>query len=259
MKQHTKFSQTEITQLLITAVVAGFYLSFDNWGLQEVDYVVGLQNFLGATFVLFLIISTIVIAQKFLGFVFGYVITYEYSWAGLIVGFFLTTLTYGAVPFFLPGGIQYHLIKHKRIGLFSPSHNHMEMFTVASLSVAIPLLYTMVFGTIAVAADAEFFEFLALAALLVAAYSLIPAPHLKPLSKWHMHGPSDFSFLKKLQGGTYGYDLLSFGRIAYYLLVLFTIMFAGLVLLFQTFSIILAAIFSVLMITIYKLGINYVR
>ena len=226
-KKYNSFSKQELVYVFITSILAGFYLSFDDWGLETYDAMAGIENFLAATFSVLLILSLVILAQKALGSFFGYVITYEYAWVGLILGFFVTVISYGAFPLFLPGGINYKIIKSARIGMFFPSYKHSEMFVISSMAVIIPLFFTLVFGSFFIGTSVEIFRHITITALLFALFALIPAPHVRPIHKWKIHGVSEIRFIKHLSGGTYGYDLFSFHHTAYMLIGITTLVCAG--------------------------------
>lgn len=257
-KKHNQFTTEEIVGMLITSVLAGFFLSFDDWGVDGYDVMVGIENFLLATFAVFLILAVVILAQKFAGSIFGYKITYHTAWIGLVVGFFVTTLTYGAFPFFLPGGINYDLVRTQRLGKFNWSYKPSEMFVIASMAISIPLLFALIFGILFVGTESVAFRHITVAALLFALFALIPTPRLKSPHRWGLHGVSEIRFIKHLDGGTFGYDLAEFNLLSYSIFAVFTLVFAGLVILFQIFSLVLAAILTLLAFFVYKIAIPYI-
>lgn len=259
MKKYNGFTKQEMVYMFITSVLAGFYLSFDDWGVGEYNVATGLENFLAATFAVFLILATVVLVQKYLGSIFGYKIGYMYSWVGLLVGLFITLVSYGAFPFFLPGGINYEIIKTARLGKFNRSYKYSEMFTIASVAVIIPLFFALLFGSFFLTTETELFRHITIAALLFALFALIPLPQMKPLHKWKVHGVSEIKFIRQLKGGTFGYDLFNFHMATYFLVVLTALVFAGLVVLFQVFSLVMSFVLALVILFVYKVAIPYLQ
>lgn len=256
-KKYGSLHKEELVMLLITAILAGFYLAFDNWGVQEVDVALGVSNFLLSAFAVVLILALMTIAQKLIGIQLGYKVQYEYSWIGLLVGFFVTAFSYGTIPFFLPGGSRFEMIKTARLGKFLPDYKYSELFFITSLAVLIPLIISIPFGALYIISEVEIFRHITIAGLLLAVFALIPAPKLERPKKWGMHGVTDLGLFKQLNGGTYGYDLFCFSMTAYLVLVAFTLVFVALVLIFQIFSIILSLILGLLAIWIYNVLYKY--
>lgn len=256
--KHAKLEQGELISLIITALIAGFYLSFNDWGDGAAKYDVGLQNLIFAIFAVLLILGTVVFLQKALGVFFGYKTSYKHSWPGLVVGFFVTVFSNGLFPFFLPGITNYKLIKVARLGKYLPHYKYSEMWVVSSLAVVIPLFFAAVFGSFYVASEVEIFRHITIAALLIAIFSLIPAPSLKnPLSE--NKGITDVKLYANIHQATFGYDLITFSFPAYVVLAATTAIFSLLVLVFQVFSIILSLVLALAVILVYRAAIIYLN
>ena len=256
-KKQPALSTTEIIQVLITVILGGFYVSFNMWGVDELDYVYGIQNLITITLAFFLILTLIIIVQKFVGFMLGYKATYEYSWLGLLIGFFVTFMTNGIVPFFLPGGNSYKPILSARLGKYRRDHKHAEIFMIASIATIIPIIFTLLFSSIYLATDEQLFRNLVIAGLFMAFFSLIPLPHMLSPHKWGMHGPSDIKILDKFSNGTYGFDMLLSSLTAYAFLAATTIMFILLAITFNIFSLVISFLLAIVVLIVYKIVITY--
>ncbi len=256
--KHAKLGRGELISLLSTAIIAGFYLSFNDWGEGAAKLEVGLQNLAFAIFAVLLILGTVVFLQKALGIFYGYKITYIHSWPGFVLGFFITVFSSGLFPFFLPGIINYQLITTARLGKYLPRHKFSEMWVVSSIAVVVPLLFASVFGSFYIASEIELFRNITVAALLIALFSLIPAPSLKnPLSE--NKGMTDVRLYHNLNQATFGYDLITFSFSAYVVLAVTTLIFSALVLLFQVLSIILSFVLAIVVLLVYHIAINYLK
>jgi len=257
-QKHAKLEKSELISLVITALVAGFFLSFNDWGEEAAKYAVGLQNLVFAIFAVLLILGTVVFLQKALGVFFGYKTTYAHSWPGLLVGFFITLFSNGLFPFFLPGIVNYKLVKTARLGKFLPHYKYSEMWLVSSLAVIIPLFFAAIFGSFYVASELEIFRHITIAAILIAVFALIPAPNMKnPLSE--NKSLTDVRLYSNIHQATFGYDLITFSFPAYVVLAATTAIFALLVLVFQVFSIVLSFVFALVVILVYRSAILYLN
>lgn len=257
--KHAKLEQAELVSLIITALVAGFYLSFNDWGEGVAKYSVGLQNLAFAIFAVMLILGTVVFLQKALGVFFGYKTSYSHSWPGLVVGFFITAFSNGLFPFFLPGITNYKLIQTARLGKFLPHYKYSEMWVVSSLAVIIPLFFAAIFGSFYIASEVEVFRHITIAALLIAIFALIPAPNLKNPASLGNKGMTDVRLYRNIHQATFGYDLITFSFPAYVVLAAVTVIFSLLVLVFQTFSIVLSFLFALIVILVYRSAIIYLK
>lgn len=259
LKQYGSFSHKEISQFLFTAILAGFYFSFNDWGGETFDYVVGIGNFFVAIFAVILILGSVILAQKLVAMMFGYTVQYMMSWFGLLLGFFITGFSNGFIPFFLPGACRYELVKTARLGKYRSFFNNNELFLVTSMSVVVPLLISIPFSGLYLLTGAAAFKTVVLLSLLFAGLSLIPLPNFASLSDWNLHGITDLKLFKKFDGGTYGYDLFLFNLTAYVLLGITVVVFILLVLLFNIFSFIFSFILALALYFVYKIIIRYMQ
>jgi len=257
--KHAKLEQSELISLIITALVAGFYISFNDWGEGVAKYEVGLQNLAFAVFAVLLILGTVVFLQKALGIFFGYKTSYKHSWPGFFVGFFVTVFSNGLFPFFLPGLTNYKLIRTARLGKFLPHYKYSEMWVVSSLAVIVPLFFAAIFGSFYVASELEVFRHITIAAILIAVFALIPAPNLKSPTDLGNKGVTDVRLYKNIHQATFGYDLITFSFPAYVVLAATTAIFSLLVLVFQLFSIVLSFALALVVIFVYRSAIIYLN
>jgi len=256
LRKYFSWSSHEWLSFLITVVVVAFLLSFNNWGADELDVNVGIENLAVMVFSMVLLLGVIILVQKMLGIFLGYSVTYESSWLGLGIGLFVTILTNGILPFFLPGGLKYDTIPTRRIGKFLPGHNHNELFVIAAAAPLVPLLLAIPFGALYLATGVETLKLIIFAALFTSVYSLIPFPNFVNPGK--LHGPTDITQVHKLlHHGAYGYDLWSFNMPGYAVLVATVLVFSALVLLLNVFSLVVAFVLGLLMLWIYKITVKY--
>lgn len=259
LRKYSAFTNDEIIQIIVTAIIGGFFFSFNKWGFDEFSYSVGIQNLIIQTLLILIILFSMIIAQKVMGIFFGYKITYKYSWLGLILGLFITGFSNGFLPFVIPGGIDYKKIKTLRMGQFLSDYKYSELFLITSLSTIIPLVWVSPLGAIYLMNGSLMVKYLIITCLLISIYSLIPVPRLLSPKEWNFHGISDLKPIKLLRGGSYGYDLFCFSMNSYIILSFWVLTFCGLVYLFQIYSFILAMILGLILLGVYKLVINYLK
>ena len=137
LKQYFEMTGQEWLALLITALVAGFCLSFNDWGDKTFDLAAGLQNLAFDIVAVFLLLGVHVLAQKVTGIFYGVKVVYDKYALGLLIGVFITFLSFGYWPLFITGYLTYTAIPNLRIGKFRATFP--KKWEMALIAVAGPL------------------------------------------------------------------------------------------------------------------------
>lgn len=180
-KQHYSFSAQERKELLITAVISGFVLSFRNWGTVTFDPLQGVFNWLVFSFFVAVFLFVHVSAQKLFAIKIGYKATYSYWLNGLLIGFVVAFISYGFIPVLLTGTVAIELVPRLRIGRFRYGLNYKDLAKIAFAGPLANILLIIILQPflrhsikVALPELGDFFFTLILINALIALYSLLP-------------------------------------------------------------------------------------
>jgi len=168
-----KISNEELKQIIITIVVVAFVWSFNKWGDETFDFVMGIQNFMKG--ILFATIGLIMnqIGQRIVAVYYGYDPIYEYSMIGIMAAVVIAFSSRGYLIFFLPGGIKLRHLAASRLGEFRYYTSDWEWAKAAFqgpfFNIVLALILSM-FKHIPVARQ------LMVMNIMFAIYSIVPLP-----------------------------------------------------------------------------------
>ncbi len=144
------FKRKELLKLLVASFIAGFIISFRDWGEGSVvDVSRGLEVLLFSSLIAVIIIFLRVAFQKFVAFKLGYEFDYDLSRFGLALSILITFLSYGFVPFISPFKLEIREVKRLRLGSFRGGLNYKDLAVISMagslFSVLLMLLVKPVF------------------------------------------------------------------------------------------------------------------
>lgn len=138
IKRYFKFSPDEIKAIIISILVVGFIVSFNQWGrgtVFELGY--GLFNLLNGILIAALVILVHNSAQRLMGLHIGFRVEYKLWGYGLIFALVMCFVTRGNIWLLIPGGIVCHHLAVHRLGYFRYGLNLLGMsFTAMAGSLA---------------------------------------------------------------------------------------------------------------------------
>jgi len=91
---------------------------FQQLGDKVFDLVVGLKNLVFDIVAVFVLLGVHVLVQKAAGIFYGVKVVYDKYTLGLLIGVFITFLSFGYWPLFITGYLTYTSIPNLRIGKF---------------------------------------------------------------------------------------------------------------------------------------------
>ncbi|HLD04573.1 MAG TPA: hypothetical protein VJG90_02530 [Candidatus Nanoarchaeia archaeon] len=244
------FTLYEYKQLLLTSIAAAFILSFRKWGGEEFNFLLGFLNlvFVFIVFILSLYLHTFV--QKLAGLKVGYFPTYRAYPSMLVFGIVLAFLTDGYIPFFIPGCLVYTIEKNMRLGKLRQGQTLWEASLVSFSGPLTNILIALILGVFYQVFSWGWIFTLISINLFIAAYSMIPFPQFQKLnpvdlivSKSNRWG----TFLLRIQeGGPAGLHVFMHNRSFFVLTFSLVLFYSLLILLTQTFALILCFILSII-------------
>jgi len=228
-RKYLTFAREEWRELLITVVVAGILLSFNDWGDKSFELFTGLKNLAFAVIATFCLFTIFVMAQKLTGIFYGIRVSYAKDPIGLLVGVLITIISLGYLPFFLPGTLTYETIPNLRIGRFrSVTVKKWEAALIACAGPFAMMLLTIPFGFLKAVTGLELFHSLIIICVLLALYALIPLPMINTKNPYTAY----MSRMEMLEGSTMGYDIIWASPAGYFFFLGFTLCFSAMALLF---------------------------
>jgi hypothetical protein len=166
-------SRSEIQQTIISILVIAFVWSFDKWGSDKFDVVMGLQNFLfGALFAAIAMFLN-QIGQRFVAVHYGYDPVYEFGILGIMIALIISFASRGLLIFFLPGAINIRHLAASRLGEFRYYTNDWEWAKAGFMG---PMLNIIAAIILSLFRANPLMRQLMIMNILFAAYSLIPMP-----------------------------------------------------------------------------------
>lgn len=230
VSRYLEFHKGEWQSLLVTAGAIGFILSFRHWGGEEFNLVVGLGNLLFSFVAAAIALAFQLLIQKLVGIRFGLAVTYDKYIIGLLLGVFVAFFTFGYLPLFTTGTLQFRAIDNLRVGRFrAVIPKNYELALVAAGGVLGPLLLTIPLKILHTATGLQPVWHFTVIMFLVAAYSLLPIPVIKTTNPYAVY----MSRMEALEGNTPGYDIMVTSFILYFFSVGLVVAYGFLVLLFE--------------------------
>ncbi|HYD04052.1 MAG TPA: hypothetical protein VEC16_07185 [Alphaproteobacteria bacterium] len=258
VRQHYSFTSQELKELFLTALAFAFMISSHYEGLfQFVDS--DLRLVISGSFVGFLIFSTIIVflslyihvaLQKLVGIRLGYFVKYNYWANGILLGLFLSIITFGRIPliiplsaFILPGSIVLEHIPKLRLGKFRYGINAKDIARVALMGPLSHVFIITFLGFIYFATGKNpIISRLIIANILLMMYSMLPVPRIdSPI---------------RMDGATDGLGIFFYSRWVYVLCLLTFLFYGILVWVSSVFSFIGAFILALLTVVIYSITLK---
>ncbi len=238
VKHNYSFSKDELKELFITSLAFAFMLTsyYENIFVISGDIRIQLSDktlsfFLLSLAAVFVAMYIHVALQKLAGIKLGYKVTYTYWLNGILIGLFLSILTFGKIPllsvFLLPGAVTLKHVSTMRLGKFMFGMNAKD---IARISVAGPvahILIVTVLGTLYFITDKNPLVYrLIVANLLLLVYSMLPVPKI--------------DMPTRIDSASDGLGIFFYSRMVYLLCAATTLFYVVLVLSASIFSFVLA-------------------
>ncbi len=206
MKRYYKFSPSELRGFIISILVLGFIIGFDDGRVTRSIDIYWIWNLLNSILIVTLVFIIYNVAQRIAGWSVGYNTEYKMWTIGLLIGLIFAFVSRGRIWVLLPGGIMIHHLAGHRLGHFRYELNYFQHGMVAVAGTIALISLAALFKILNTVFYSSLLDKLILFCIVFAIYDIMPIP---PLSG----------------------SRLFFGSRMTYVFMLFTIVIAGILLL----------------------------
>jgi len=172
MKRKFKFSRKEWWTLAITSLITGLILSWRLWGEKVFDFNAGIENVAKYTIFSFIALFLHFYTERYYATIKGYETEYKWNPFGLFIILMFAVIFDGLIPFLAPGYLTFKSIPKLRIGKWRYRSYFREYGYIAFWGICSNLVLASILAIIA----PQFFAKFIWANVVVALFSLIPAP-----------------------------------------------------------------------------------
>ncbi|RME53772.1 hypothetical protein D6783_00965 [Candidatus Woesearchaeota archaeon] len=201
--------------------------------------------------ILLVLLFVVALVQKLVALRLGYVASYRFFPGGVLFGFLVFFLSFGAIPLFFPGYLVFEPIPSLRMGVFRPGVKNWELALVGVSSVVFgAVLVAFVLGPLSLLSGGVgvFFHEVMVYVLALMVFSLIPVPFFS-LARFFLIRRREPAGIEE---GTIGFSLLYASRTPYVFVLVATLAFAVLALLAKVVSLLLAILIGLGGVYVYK-------
>jgi len=183
IKEFFSFSKQEIVGLVAAIAVTSLIFSFNDWGDESFNLIVGLKNLFAV-----IIISSIAFFgrlsfQKIYALKEGYLAEFKVWWVGLIIALVLAFVSLGRIPLILIGGVVAAFMVRQRLGEFRYGHSMMNNAIIAFWGILGNLILAIIFAIFGYYfPNSYFFNKAVLFNIIMAFCALLPLPQLEGLT-----------------------------------------------------------------------------
>lgn len=223
IRDYFRFSFREQKEILLSAIIFGFILSFRKWGVVEFDFVSGIKSFIFATIAVLIAIVANVSVQKVFALRTGYKMHYYWWFQGTIIGVFITFISFGFIPVLYPGTTYFEAISKLRLGIFRYGMMLKEIVFASVMGIVSNMILVLFASFLYLQTNNDWVMYFININLIFAFFTMLPLPKV--------------SGIKIGEGATTGFNIYFFSRqlyiflfatlIAYALLIYFAITILG--------------------------------
>jgi len=250
VKENYSFNTDELKQLFITSLAFAFVLTSYYEDLFSISGDIRIVLSDKTVFFFILCLIAVVLAmyfhvalQKLVGIKLGYKVTYTYWLNGILIGLFLSVLTFGKIPllsiFILPGAVTLTHVSTLRLGKFRYGTNAKDIARVSIAGPIAHILIVTILGAIYFATDKNPVVFrLITANLLLLIYSMLPIPKI--------------DIPTKIDSASDGLGVFFYSRMIYLLCAITVLFYAVLIWSASIFSFVLAFLLGLVTIALFS-------
>ena len=232
-KQYVTFSANEFIAMMVTAFFASFALTFNDWGDTTFNASSGIQSLVMMFMAILVILIITIWVCKIVAIRFGYKIHYKAHYFGLFIGVYVTILSRGYFPLFLPGGFNLEQPERLRVGKFHGFYKGWEVGVIAATFPLAILLWALLFSPLYLATGAVFYMHLIVAVCLFAVYACIPLPFIEKGTP----GGRALDIFRYFRGATFGLEVFLTSSSWFLILSVTVLIFAALCYLLTVLSV----------------------
>ncbi|MFH1771076.1 MAG: hypothetical protein ABH828_05995 [archaeon] len=201
VRDYFRFSLREQKEIIISAIIFGFILSFRKWGVNTFDLFSGLSNWIIASILILIVMLANLSVQKIFALSVGARMHYSWWFQGMLIGLFISFVSYGTIPFLFPGTTYFEHMEGLRLGQFRYKSGTKEMALASVAGVVTNVLLALIFSFLYLATNSHWVLYFIGLNFLYGFYSMLPVPRI--------------AGTKMGEGATAGFHIFFFGRPLY--------------------------------------------
>ncbi|MDP3734524.1 MAG: hypothetical protein Q8R37_04810 [Nanoarchaeota archaeon] len=187
IKTFFRFSTEEIKGVLPAIIVTAFIFSFDDWGGDSFNFVIGLTHLVLTIFVASMTFFFRLGSQKIYALSEGYNAEFKVWWAGLIIALVATFISFitlsNFIPIVLTGTLAVALNAKQRLGEFRYGFSYKDNALIHFCGIAMNMVLAIIFAVADFFIPGNYFLMQGLSLnLWMGLWLLLPLPQLEGLS-----------------------------------------------------------------------------
>ena len=187
------FTKKETTELTIVILILGFIFSFNEWGIEKFDFIIGIKNLIRAIILSAIILLTQVYIEKMIGERWGINVFYSVwkiksprylanliktkIYLGIIVPLIISVISNGSLTLPMVGGFSTEDDQLKRTGRRFTRLTEFEEAKIAFAGTIVSLIFVIAFKLLSLT-GLPFFEKGMFIAATIAVVNILPLPPL---------------------------------------------------------------------------------
>lgn len=178
IKSNFTFDEEEIRNLILCSLVAGFIFSFNDWGEEKFNLMMGIKNLFLAVLISFIALVVHLSLQKIWALKNGFQGRFQPWWPGLLISFLVIFFSFGKIPLLLFGTLLTNISPRRRVGTFRYGFDYWENARIIATGSLANLLLAILAKAFLYLGESFFFQKFLMINIFIAIWSLLPLPKL---------------------------------------------------------------------------------
>jgi Zn-dependent protease len=176
------FTKSELIHLFIAILITAFIFSFNDWGDDTFDLIIGLRHFVLTLFIAALAFFGRFSVQKVFSLQEGYKAEFKPWLPGWIIALAIAFVTLGRVPLVLAGTVSVAFMVRHRLGAFRYGFSHQDGAVIGVWGILANMILATLFAIgLHYAPSSFFFSKGIILNLIMGFCALLPLPYLDGL------------------------------------------------------------------------------
>jgi len=176
IKRYYAFSRSELIWLLISILVMGFIVGFND-NRERFEFQFWAANLLVSILAVAIAVFAHETAHRITGLEQGYKVQYKPFWYGLIAGLIMSFMSYGKIVFLAYSGVFMNIIEKHRLGYFRYQLGYFHLGAVSLMGPLANMVVAILFKTIHILPQ-PISDKIVIVSILFALTNMLPIPPL---------------------------------------------------------------------------------
>lgn len=195
LKRNFKFDKTEKHEFIFSAVIIAIILFMFMWRITDYTIITGITGLILSLIISFVSLFIFIGGIKFFAIGKGYIAKYSYWMGGMLGGFLLSFIIYGAVPIVFPGIVELKTNDRLRHGEIFIGENKVDVFWTLASGIITTIIFSFMLLLIYSITQIQIIYFAALLNSFIAFFAMLPFPKNIGLHMFYMRKKTYFYFL----------------------------------------------------------------